>query len=116
VKKTKTTTVRFDNQKITLISPNVCTAAGKSISTTLSSAKIKKSKKPKLTFKHATFTVGGKDKHVAKKLKVKLSIKLKGLKAHRTDKLKVVVAYRMARKHKQPKAVAKTVTVKFKIC
>jgi hypothetical protein len=116
--KTKTTKVKFDNQQITLVSPslNVCTAAGKSIKATLSSKKIKKSRKPKLTFKLARFTAGGKDKHTAKRLTAKVSIKLRRLTAHRTDRLKVVVHYKMARKHKRSKAVSKTITVKFKVC
>jgi hypothetical protein len=115
---TKTTKVKFDNQQITLVSPslNVCTAPGKNLSATLSSKKIKKSKKPRLTFKLAKFTAGGKDKHTAKRLTAKVSIKLKGLKAKSTDKLKVVVSYKMARKHKKPKVVSKTITVKFKVC
>jgi hypothetical protein len=117
-KKTITTVVKFDNQQITLISPslNVCTASGKTLTSTLTSKKIKHSRKPKLSFKLATFTAGGKDKHTAKRLTAKVSIKLKGLKAHSTDKLKVAVAYRMPRKHKKPKTVSKTITVKFKVC
>ncbi|HEX3618110.1 MAG TPA: hypothetical protein VHU61_16320, partial [Solirubrobacteraceae bacterium] len=116
--KTKTTKVKFDNQQITLVSPslNVCTAAGKSIKATLSSRKIKRSRKPKLKFKLATFTVGGKDKHTARRLTAKVTIKLRHLKPHRTDKLKVVVHYKLARKHKKSKAVSKTITVKFKVC
>ncbi len=117
-KTTVTTTVKFDNQTITLVHPsmNVCTAAGKSLLATLTSKSIKHSKKPKLKFKLAAFTTGRKDKHSAKRVPAKESIKLKGLKAHRTDKLKVVVSYSKPRKHHKPAAVSKTITVKFKVC
>jgi hypothetical protein len=118
LKKTVTTTVRFDNQTIALVHPslNVCTAAGKSLAARLTSKAIKHSKKAKLRFRLASFTVGGKDKHTAKRLPAKESIKLKRLKAHATDKLKVVVTYGKPRKHRRAAKVSKSITVKFKIC
>jgi hypothetical protein len=117
-KKTTTTTVKFDNQTITLVSPsmNVCTAAGKSLPATLTSKAIRHSKKTKLKFKLATFTAGGKDKHTAKRVPAKQLIKLKGLKAHGTDKLKVTVSYSKPQKHRKPSTVSKAITVKFKVC
>jgi hypothetical protein len=117
-KKTVTTTVKFDNQLITLVSPSmsVCTAAGKSLSTTLRSKAIKHSKKPKLKFRLATFTTGGKDRHTAKRLPAKQSITLKGLKAHRTDRIRIVVSYRKPRKHRKSASVSKRITVEFKVC
>lgn len=117
-KKTITTTVKLDNQTITLVSPsmNVCTAPGRNLSTTLGSRAIKHSKKPRLRFRLATFTVGGKDPHTAKRVPARESIKLKGLRAHRTDRLRVVVRYRKPLKHRRSATVSKTITVKFKVC
>lgn len=116
--KTVTTRVRVDNQQITLVSPsmNVCAAAGGTLSATLSSTAIKHSRKPKLKFALATFLAGGKDKRTARHLTARVSIKLKGLKAASTDKLKVRVRYREPRRHHKPRTVSRTISVKFKVC
>jgi hypothetical protein len=138
-----TTSAKFDNQQITLVTPVACTASTSSLRATLSSSAISGSHATKVKFSAAGFFIDKGVKHTKKKtehlkngktkhvtvtsytanvtehaLPATVSLKLKGLKAG-THTLKIVISYKETvtkKGKKKTETVTKTITSKFKVC
>jgi hypothetical protein len=136
----KTTTVTFDNQRITVTvpSPQACTASTGKLTVTVASAAIAKSKATRLTFASAavyldkgvrhtrTVTVKHRKKTVVirtanatiRHVPTRTHLSLKGLE-HGTHTLSITFTYKTTKviHHRKVKVTAtKKVTVKFTVC
>lgn len=112
--------VRFDNQLITLTTPlpAVCTATNQAYSVILTSTTIRKSRAPKLHFKHAATYLGRIDrrdrKKLARHLPAVLTLALARLRPG-THTLEVVLSYEKRHRRKSH-TVTKTVKAGFSVC
>jgi hypothetical protein len=136
---------KFGNQQITFVTPSLltCTKAPRTLSVSLNSTAIPKSRATKLKFSSAAAYIGRGVKHTTRKTEhlahhrtkrvtvtsytanatihhvaATVALRLTGLKTS-TQTLKVVVSYKetvTSHRHRTTKAVTKTLTSKFKIC
>jgi len=140
----RTTTATLGNQRITLTTPStsICTANSGKLAVTLSSTRIKNSKKAKLKFSSAVFYIDKGVKHTikrtvrrhgkqvkvtvtvykanaaVKKLPASPRLKLSGVRSGRHN-LRVTLSYIETVTHdghKVKQTVSKTLTVAFKVC
>ncbi len=113
---TSTSTATLDDQKLTLVTPlaSTCLAPSKSATIKLTSSVIPHSKKAKLKFVSALFTLGRKQPHIGKRSSLSETFKLKGMKKGRYA-VKVVVSFHQTL-HGRTTAVKKTIAGRLSVC
>ncbi len=111
-----TATAATGNQSVSVELPStaICLAAPVKLKVSYQSTPLSGSHKPKLTFVHATLSIGGKVRATVKRTSQTLELSLKGLKRG-TYTLKVISSYR-DKAGKRTRTSTKTQNVRFMVC